>query len=204
MFRLERLFASEKASAVERYYAHRDQIRRGHRQHHRERQCAEQILSDSKEKHDREEDDAGSDSRRENWEGDFLGAFSCGGVRFLAFRQMAIDVLEHNHRVIDQPAYRKREAAKCHDIDSRAIDIEPKPAGQNGKWNRQKNRKGRSEATEKYKNHERGQNRTGYGLMFQTSYRLPDVDGLVENSFQFHPGWKAKDLRKQLLDAIHH
>ena len=66
--------------------------------------------------------------------------------RFLAFRQMAIDVLQHDYRVIDQPAYGKRETAKRHDVDGRAVHEKTESAGQNGKRNREENREGRSES----------------------------------------------------------
>ena len=44
----------------------------------------------------------------------------------LAFRQMAIDVFEHDRRVVDQTADREREAAQRHDVDSRAAHHRPK------------------------------------------------------------------------------
>src|SRR5271163_116915 len=117
---------------------------------------------------------------------------------------MAIDILEHDHRIIDQPPYSKREPAQRHDIDGRVVHKKSESTGQNGKWNRQENRKGRSETAQENKNHERRQNRTGDRLMLQTGNRLPDVNGLVEDGLQFHSGRKSEDLRQQLLDAIYH
>ena len=88
--------------AEQRHHRHRDDVGSEERNHHRQRHRRKQKLADAGQQRDREEHHGGRQRGREHRKSDFLSAGFGGHARRFAHFQMAIDVFEHDHGVVDQ------------------------------------------------------------------------------------------------------
>ena len=73
---------------------------------------------------------------------------------------VAIHVLDHDHRIVDQDADRQRERHHCHRVDRKPKTIEEREAGYDGGGDRDRHDQGRANVAQKYENDERGEHRS--------------------------------------------
>ena len=100
-----------------RHQRHRDHQRKQQREAHGERLVAEQLARDAGDEHHREEHGDGGERRCSDRGAHLAGAAGRGLDSRAAFLAMAHDVLEHHHRIVDQHADSKRDAAERHDVE---------------------------------------------------------------------------------------
>src|ERR1019366_1659935 len=144
----------------------------------------------------------GRDSRGEHWQCHLFGADACGLARFLSLGEVAVNVLQHDRRVIDQAFDREREAAQRHDVDGRAVHQQPKRAGQYREWYGQEDREGRAEAPEENQDHQRGEHRAGNRLVLERVDGIANIRSLAEDRLELHPAGEVGNLLQYVLDAV--
>ena len=103
--------------AEQRHDRHRIEIRSEQGEHDSQRQRAEQILAHAKQKRHRKEHDHGDQHDGQDRQRDFVGPLDGRDRRVFAHLQVAVDVFNHHHGVVDQPRKRQRQPAEHHGVD---------------------------------------------------------------------------------------
>ena len=108
------LMRLDPACAKQRHHRHGDEVGGEQRENDRERQRGEQKPAHAVEKDHREEDDRGGERGGQHGQLHFRAAFLRGDLRRLAHLQVAENVFEHDHGVVDQARERQRQTAQDH------------------------------------------------------------------------------------------
>ena len=181
----------DQLGAEQRHDRHRDEVGREQRQHHGQRERREQEAAHAVEERHRKEDDRAGQRRRQHRQRDLVATLLRGDLGRLAHLHVAEDVLEHDHRVVDQAREHQREPGQDHRVDRAAAHVERDDRRQHGQRNRQEDRHGRAKAAEEHQHHQRGQREPDAALVEQRLDRALDEQRLVEH-----------DLRRQLLRHV--
>ncbi len=107
--------------------------------------------------------------------------------RALAVREVAVDVLQHHDRVVDQPADRQREAAERHHVDRRAVRrYSPKAAARIDSGIDRKIANVDLKLPRKSRITSEASTAAERRLVLQALDRVTDVARLVEDGFELH------------------
>ena len=117
------LFGLEKFVAERRGDGSGDEKGREERNRDREGQRDQQQPRDADDEENGEEDDHGGDRRGEDRHGDFAGGFHdrLPAVPFVV--EMALNVLEFDDRIVDEPADPERQSAEREDVQCLAGEV---------------------------------------------------------------------------------
>ena len=106
----------DETGAKQRHHGQRHNIRRKQRKNHRQGERGKQELAHPVKKGHREEDHRRGQRGRQNRKRHFPAPLLGRHFRGLAFLQVPIDVLKHDHRVVDQPRKGQRQPAQHHAV----------------------------------------------------------------------------------------
>ena len=93
---------------------------------------------------------------------------------------MAEDVLEHNHRVIDQARENDRQPRQDHAVDRAAAEIERNDGSKGGERDGEEHGGRAPEAAQKQEHHQSSQQKSRSAFVDQRTYRLLDEFRLIE------------------------
>ena len=153
--------------------------------HNRRRQRHEQKSADTVEEHDREKDDGGGEGRGQYRQRDFLSAALGCNFWVLAFFEMAEDVLQHHHGVVDQSGERQRQSAQHHGVDRASTGIDREKCRQRRQRNRQQHGEGGPKAAEENQDHQRRQDQPDAAFVAQVLDRCLHEHRLVEHHARY-------------------
>ena len=83
---------------------------------------------------EREPDDRDAERGYERRDDDLIGGVDDGLLQRLAHFHVAVDILDHHGRIVDQNADGKRQAAQRHDVDRLAGRVQADECCEDGKW----------------------------------------------------------------------
>ncbi len=144
----------DESGAEQGHHRQRHRVGREQRQRHGKRQRREQVLADAVQESDREKYNHRGQRSGEHGQSDFATALFRGHRRLLAHFQMAIDVFEHHHRVVDEAGKRQRQPSQHHGVDGVSSEREGDKGRQRGKWNREEHGHGGPHAAQKHQDHD--------------------------------------------------
>ena len=195
VFHAERIEANELC-AEERHHRHGEEVGREDRKHDSQRQRREDVLAHAAERSDGKEDDGGGECGGQHGHGDFGAAFRRGDWRRLAQLHMAINVLEHNHAVIDQAREDQRQPGQNHGVDGAAHEVDDQQADQHGERNGEQHRDGGARAAQKYQDHHSGHHEPDNRFARDVGDGQLDEDRLIED----HGGLESVGNIDEFLD----
>ena len=167
--------------AEQRDDRHRDEVRGEERKDDGKRECREQELAHSREEGDREEHDRGRQRGGEDRERHLLAPLFRGDLRRLAELHVPENVLEHDHRVVDQAREDEGEAAEDHRVHRAAAELERNERGQHRQGDGEENGEGRAHAAEEHQDHQARQHHPDQALVDEVLDRGLHEHGLVKD-----------------------
>ena len=149
-------------------------------------------------------DDHGGQGGCQNRQADLIPTRLRGSFRQSAHFQMAVDVLERDHRVIDDPRKGQRQASQNHRVHRTAHQVQHHEGRERRKGNGKKNRGSRPQAPEKEQNHNAGENESDEAFVKQSLNGFLDEDGLIEHQGGGHLLGNVKQVADQVPYPVDH
>src|SRR5213594_3950929 len=171
----------------------------------RERERDEEELDLALEEHGGHEDDDRRDRRREDRHGHLAGGVQHRPPALRArHRQVPVDVLQLDDRVVHEPADRQGEAAQREDVERLTQEVHDDEREQDREGDGDRDDEGRGERAQEDQDDEEGEGRALEGLVPEALDGLADVGRLVEGDPDVHAGRNADDLRDERPHLVHH
>ena len=103
---------------------------------------------------------------------------------------MTMDILQHDHRVIDQPGKGQRQTSEHHAVDGTSTHL-GKKIGERGYRDREEDRQRRAHAAEEDQDHDAGEEQSDAAFVEQRGDCRLDELGLIENDVGLERGWNV-------------
>ena len=188
-----------------RHQRARQDVRREHRQHDRDRERREQEARRPDQQHDRKEHDADRQRRHDRRHGDLLRAVEDRARERLAHVAVAVDVLDLDRGVVDQHADRQRQPAQGHDVDGVAGELEPDDRREDRQRDRRADDHHAAPAAQEQADHQRHQQRRDDRLAHDAADGAAHEQRLVEVDLQLEAvGRRRLDHRQHVAHGIDH
>ena len=110
-----------------------------------------------------------------------LAALLGCGKRIFALFQMAEDVFQHDHRIIDQSREHQRQTAQSHGVDGAAESVNQQERRHAGDGNREQHGNGSPDGAEEDQDHQRGQAQTHTAFVQHVGDSGLDILGLIKD-----------------------
>ena len=186
-----RLFVGrlQPARAEHRHDRHGHEQRHRQREHHDERQLREQDAGRARQEQQRHEHGDVRQRRGQNRRPHFLAAVDGRGHPVLAHVQVAVRVLEHDDRRVDDHADAEREAAEGHRVQREAAEVEQRERADDRDRNRGADDQRRAEVAQEREDDQHDEHAADQRVLLHVVDRALDEDRVV--------------LRDDHLDAGH-
>ena len=186
------------------HHRQRHHIRRQQRKDHRQCQGDEQKPAYPVQKRNREKDHHRRQRRREHRQGHFASATFRRHLGSLTKFDMAENVLQHHHRVVNQPGKRQRQTAQHHRIDGVISHAQGDKRRECRKRYGEKHRHRGPHAAEKNQNHHAGEHQANGPFVNQVFNCVAHKDGLVKHHLRNQLLRHIQQMSHAILDAVHH
>ena len=117
-------------------------------------------------------------------------------------RQMAVDVLEHHDRVVDQHAGRQRQPAEAHQVQLDVAEVEQPEGDDDGDRDGETDHPGAAPVAEKDEQHQDGQHSAEHQGLHQPLERRPDVRRIAVDEVVAKVRVVGRDHRQRLVQRL--
>ena len=185
----------QPARAQHRHDGHGDEQRHRQREHHDERQLREQDAGGAGQEQQRHEHGDVRQRRRQNRRPDFLAAVDGGGHLVLAHVQVAVRVLEHDDRGVDDHADAERQTAEGHRVQREAAEVEQRERADDRDRDRRADDQRRAEVAQEREDDQHDQDAADDGVLLHV------VDGALDERSTLSCVTIMLDARHLAVDA---
>ena len=189
--------------AEQRDDGHGDDVGSKQRQYDRQGQGGKQKPAHTVQKRDGEEYHRARQRRGKDGQSYFLAAFLRGHLRFFAELQVAKNVLENDHRIVNQARKNQRQSCKNHRIDRTSAEVQSNNSGQRRQRNRQEHCDGRAKTSQENQDHNSGQQQPHASFVEECFDGSLDEQRLVEHQARWQLLGDVGETREYLLDSIY-
>ena len=179
----------QPARAEHRHDRDRDEERHRQREHHDDRELREHDARRARQEEQRDEHGDVRQRRGENRRPDFLAAVDRGRHPVLAHVQVAVGVLQHDDRRIDDHADAERQTAEGHRVQREAAEVEQRERADHRHRNRRADDQRRAEVAQEREDDQHDEDAADHRVLLHVVDRALDEDRVV--------------LRDRHLDAGH-
>ena len=170
----------QEARAEHRGQREADQHRHHDRERHRPAERVDEALGVAAHERDRQEDHDERQRRRHDRQGDLTRALNRRLVRrHVLLLDVAEDVLEHDDRIVDDDAHRKRDGEERHVVQREPHDLHERKRRDDRRWDRERRDDDGADVADEEHHHDRREQRAEQQVFFERRDRVVDEARIV-------------------------